>query len=129
MKEVYLAYQQKNGYPGLKAEQSGLVISSENPRFAASTDGVVYDPTYSSPKGLVKVKTPFLVKETTIKETHAMSKSFGLETTEIDDGFIVFYEETTWLQLRNSVPDELSWFILVRFCSIYWNESAYWMNT
>ncbi len=39
---------------------------------------------------LVEVKTPFLVKETTIKETHAMSKSFGLETTERDDGFIVF---------------------------------------
>ncbi len=95
-KEVYLAYQYKNDHPGgLKAEQSGLVISSENPRFAASPDGVVYDPTHSSPKGLVKVKTPFLVKETTIKETHAMSKSFGLETTERDDGFIVFYEETT----------------------------------
>ncbi len=66
------------------------MISSENPRLAASPDGVVYDPTYSSQKGLVEVKTPFLVKEMTIKETHAMSKSFGLETTERDDGFIVF---------------------------------------
>ncbi len=40
-------------------------------------------------KVLLKSRLYFL-KETTIKEMHAMSKSFGLETTERDDGFKVF---------------------------------------
>ncbi len=79
----------KKNHPGLTAEISGLVVSSENPWLSASPDRVVHDRVFTPPKGLVEVKTPFSVKGMTIEEACSRSKSFCLEKTE-RDGSVVF---------------------------------------
>ncbi len=60
---------------------SGLVISVDTPWLAASSDGIVHDPTAVSPKGLVEFKrNPFSVREKTIAEA-SESKTFCLENS------------------------------------------------
>ena len=69
--------------PGYSVTKSGLVISLEHPWLAASPDGLVYDPSFDPPQGLVELKNPYATKDKTVEEAVAGNKSFCLK---IDEG-------------------------------------------
>jgi len=63
--------------PGFSISKSGLVVSLEHPWLAASPDGLVYDPNFNPPQGLVELKNPYSTKDKMVEEA-AASKSFCL---------------------------------------------------
>ena len=65
--------------PGYSVTKSGLVISLEHPWLAASPDGLVYNPSFDPPQGLVELKNPYAMKDKTVEEVAAGSKSFCLK--------------------------------------------------
>lgn len=73
----YLEVKKLNS-PGFSVSKSGLVVSLEHPWLAASPDGVVYDPNFDPPQGLVEFKNPYTTRDKTIEEA-AGSKSFCLQ--------------------------------------------------
>ena len=82
-RQEYISHQQRSGHPGLITEDSGLVISMDNPWMAASPDGRVQDPTATNPEGLVEFKNPFTMKDLTIGEA-CTKKTFCLEQKKAD---------------------------------------------
>ena len=64
---------------GYSVTKSGLVISLEHPWLAASPDGLVYDPSFDPPQGLVELKSPYATKDKTVEEVAAGNKSFCLK--------------------------------------------------
>jgi len=64
--------------PDLSTSQSGLIISPDNPWLAASPDGLVYDPTETSPYGIVEYKNPYSVRNKTLHEAATTKKGFCL---------------------------------------------------
>ena len=49
-------------------QDSGLVISSDYPRLAASPDGLIGDTQYSPQQGIAEFKNPYTPKDMTIRE-------------------------------------------------------------
>ena len=59
-RQLYTAYQQRNGHPDLTVDKCGLFVSLTNPWLAASPDGNVKDLNNTSQNvGLVEIKNPF----------------------------------------------------------------------
>ena len=79
----YLKLKQIDSPAGYSVTKSGLVISLEHPWLAASPDGLVYDPSFDPPQGLVELKNPYATKDKTVEEAAAGNKSFCLK---IDEG-------------------------------------------
>ena len=77
----YLEIKKVNS-PGFSVTKSGLVISLKHPWLAASPDGIVYDPSFNPPQGLVELKNPYSARDKTVEEA-ASSKSFCLK---LDNG-------------------------------------------
>ena len=71
----------KINLPGFSITKSGLVVSLDHPWLAASPDGIVYDPNFDPPQGLVEFKNPYTTRNKTIEEA-AESKSFCLQLDE-----------------------------------------------
>ena len=57
----------------------GLIISPDNPWLAAGPDGLVYDPTETSPYGIVEYKNPYSVRNKTLREAATTKKGFCLK--------------------------------------------------
>ena len=64
--------------PDLSTSLSGLIISPDNPWLAAGPDGLVYDPTETSPYGIVEYKNPYSVRNKTLREAATTKKGFCL---------------------------------------------------
>ena len=54
-------------------------MSVSNPWLTASPDGLVYDPLEDPPQGLVEFKNPYAVRDITLQEAAATTKTFCLE--------------------------------------------------
>ena len=80
---------------GYSVTKSGLVISLEHPWLAASPDGLVYDPSFDPPQGLVELKNPYATRDKTVEEAAAGGKSFCLK---IDKGGKLYLPKShsTW---------------------------------
>jgi len=65
--------------PNLSTSHSGLIVSSDNPWLAASPDGLVYDPTESSPYGIVEYKNPHSVRNKTLHEAATTKNGFCIK--------------------------------------------------
>ena len=61
--------------PGSSVSRSRLVVSFRHSQLAASPDGIVYDPNFDPPQGLVEFKNPYA----TTTEEAAGNKSFHLQ--------------------------------------------------
>ena len=61
--------------PGFSISKPGLVVSLKHPWLGANPDGIVYNPNFDSPQGLVDFKNPYAIRDKTIEEA-AGSKSF-----------------------------------------------------
>ena len=68
-RQLYTAYQKRNGHPDLTVDKCGLFVSLTNPWLAASPDGSVKDPNDTSQKmGLVEIKNPLSMRGKTLAE-------------------------------------------------------------
>ena len=76
-KSKYLEIKKINSVD-FSVSKSGLVISLKHPWLAASPDGLVYDPNFDPPQGLVEFKNPYANRDKTVEEA-ASSKSFCLQ--------------------------------------------------
>ena len=81
-RQQYITYQQPRGHPGLRTQQTGLVISLENPWLAASPDDRVQDPDALQPLGIAEYKNPFSARDLTLSEACENLKTFCLERQE-----------------------------------------------
>ena len=78
----YLKLKQIDSPAGYSVTKTGLVISLEHPWLAASPDGLVYDPSFDPPQGLVELKNPYAMKDITVEEAAAGNKSFCLQVAQ-----------------------------------------------
>ena len=78
-RKEYTTYMHQHGHTGLTVSTSGLNISEEFPRLAASPDGLVLDPSYTPVEGLVELKNPSSVQDMTISEACESKKGFCIK--------------------------------------------------
>ena len=77
----YVEMQQESGHQGLFACSCGFMIDEAHPFLGASPDGVVHDPSSSSPFGLLEIKCPYASRNKQPLEA-AYSSSFFCEISK-----------------------------------------------
>ena len=68
--------QQESGHQGLFACSCGFMIDEAHPSLGASPDGVVHDPSSSSPFGLFEIKCPYACHNNNLWRQHIHHLSF-----------------------------------------------------
>ena len=78
----YVQHQLNHSHLNLSVQESGLVISQQDPWLAASPDNRVLDPEAEDPHGLAEYKNPYSARNLTILEAVEKLPNFCLERDE-----------------------------------------------